>query len=455
MEIVIDFSSISSSPLVFAWWFFKTIGWIFPAIFFIQGLLIFWQTYLRSQYRKTRKYILLAIDVPKENEQTPKAVENIFNHLAGAHKPLRFVDKWWFGEIPESFSFEIVSLGGYIQFIIHTPEELRDLVEAMIYAQYPNAEITEIEDYTKDWNIKFPNNQYDLWGTEIVLAKKEFYPIRTYKEFEDSASKETYKDSMAALLEALTRIGPGEQIWVQFVVTPADNDWGEGAQRLINKLIGAKDSGGGGFDPIGSIGGAVAYFFDAIFSNPETVKKDSGKSEPNQLLYLTAGEKDNVDAIEKKIAKLGFHTRIRAIYLAEKNKFNKPIGNAIYGSFKQFNTLNLNSFKPDKRYLTGGVVYFKPRRLLWRKNKILWLYKQRGHYLDPGTYGKILNTEELASVYHFPTLVVKAPLVQKAEVKKGEPPITLPREKPMSFAAGPRAGASAAAAVPPENLPTG
>ena len=105
MEIVIDFSQIGANPLAAAWWFFKTIGWIFPAIFFIQGLLVFWKTYLRSQYRQTRKYILLAIDVPKENEQTPKAVENIFNHLAGAHKPLRFVDKWWFGEIPESFSF--------------------------------------------------------------------------------------------------------------------------------------------------------------------------------------------------------------------------------------------------------------------------------------------------------------------------------------------------------------
>lgn len=451
MNIVIDFSSIpSDNPMAFGWWFFKTIGWIYPVFLFVYALILGWQLWLRNNYRQARKYMLLAIDVPKNIENGPMAVENIFNQLAGAHQPLKTHKKWWTGEIPNSFSFEIVSLEGYIQFLIHFDQRYRDLIEAIIYAQYPDAEIMEVEDYTKDWKIKFPNDQYNLWGTELKLAKKEFYPIRTYPELEHNV--EGYKDSMAGILEALTRIGPGEQIWVQIVVTPADNDWGEGAKNLIKKLSGAKGSSKKTiFDRIFETPGLVWELLNPIPAAPatKTVKKD----EPyNLMMHLTPGEKDVINAIEKKVGKLGFHTKIRLIYLAEKNKFNKPVTNAIYGSFKQFNTLNLNSVKPDGKILTGGIVWFKQKRLIWRKNRILYRYKNRGHFLEPGFYGKILNSEELASLYHFPVMTVKAPMVKKSEAKKAEPPMSLPVSggfiQPKSETAPTKAG-------PPENLPIG
>lgn len=430
MEIVIDFSQISSNPAVFAWWFFINIGWIIPVIFFIVGLLKFWQISLRNKYRAARKYIVLAIDVPKENLQTPKAVENIFNHLAGAHQPIRFHEKWWFGDVPDSFTFEIISIGGYIQFLIHCVDKYRDLVEAIIYAQYPDAEITEVKDYTEEWKgVKFPNDRYDLWGAELKQAKKEYYPIRTYPEFEDSASKETYKDSMASLMEILTRVGPGEQIWLQFIITIADNDWDQGAKSEINKLIGAKSSGGGGLGKI--FNNVFGEAQTQIFGTPGGADSgNGGKSEPNQLLYMTDGQKERLKGIERKTSKLGFHTLIRIIYLAEKSKFNKVIGGSVYGSFKQFNTQNLNSLKPTK--YTGGIVYFKKRRLTARKNRLLYQYRSRGHWLEPGTFGKIMNSEELATLWHFPTSVVKAPLIQTTTAKRRVAPISLPREQFLS-----------------------
>jgi len=448
MDIVIDLSAIpTNDPIAFGWWFIKTIGWIYPVFLFVYGLLLAWQNYIRNNYRKERKYILLAVDIPKNNEQTPRAVENIFAHLAGAHQPLKFYQKWWDGELPDSFSFEIVSIGGYIQFIIHLVEDYRDMVEAIIYAQYPDAEITEIEDYTKNWDIKIPNDKYDLFGTEVRLVKKDFYPILTHREFEDSISQEL-KDPMASMLEALTRIGPGEEIWVQFVTTPADNDWGKKAQGTINSLIGAS-------------GKTKKTFMDLIFEipnivvealNPTPVSVGGGQDPPNQMLYLTQGEKDTVAAIEHKIGKLGFHVRVRWIYIAEKSAFVKKRGSiGVYGSFKQFNDLGLNAFKPDPRIFTGAIVWFKKIRLIWRKRRILWRYKNRGHLLSPGEYGFVLNTEELASLWHFPILTVKAPLVKKTEAKKAEPPISLPVEgaRPMEAKKVPSAKAS-----PPQDLPT-
>lgn len=434
MEITLDFSSIiqqsQGNPFLLIWVLIKEGAWIIFLLFFIWVILQLWLAYIRNIYRRKRKYILLAIDVPRDNIQTPRGAENIFHHLAGAHATFDLYTKWWEGEIPDSFSLEIISLEGYIQFLIHTVDKYRDLIEASIYAQYPDAEIVEVEDYTKDWNITFPNEEYDLWGTEIRLAKKYFYPIKTHPAFEDPISKE-HKDPMAAMMEALGKIGPGEQVWLQLVVTPADNDWGEAAKPLIQKLIGGKvEEKQNIFDYIYKGPIKILSFINDVFSTTPSTTKDSKKEEPNKYLYLTQGEKDIVSAIEKKISKLGFHVRFRFLYLAKKEVFDKnKASKVLYGSIKQFNTLDCNAFKPHKLYMTGGIHFFKNLRLKWRKNKILRLYKDRAQSLSPGDYGYILNTEELASVYHFPPMSVKAPLIKKTEAKKAEPPLSLPVEE--------------------------
>ncbi|MFA6410707.1 MAG: hypothetical protein WCW26_03995 [Candidatus Buchananbacteria bacterium] len=455
MEITLDLSAVpTENPIVLIWWFFKTIGWIYPVFLFCLALILYYQLWIRNNYRATRKYMLLAVDVPKENEQGPKAVENIFNQLAGAHQPLGFYEKWWHGEVPDSFSFEIVSLGGYIQFIIHFDAKYRDLIEAIIYAQYPDAEIVEIEDYTKDWDLRFPNEKYDLWGTELVQTKSQYYPIRLYEEFEDT---EGYKDSMAGFLEALTRIGPGEQIWTQLVVTPADNDWGDKSENLIKKLSGAKvESKKNIFDYVFDVPNMI---ISEIFSSGAPATETHKKDEPyNLMMHLTQGEKDTISAIEKKVGKIGFHTRIRILYFAEKARFNKPVTKAIYGAYKQFNTLDWNGLKPLSKTLTAGLVWFKNYRLNIRKRKIFYRYKWRGHWLEPdnfigpGNFGKIFNSEELASMYHFPMLTVKTPLLKKTEAKKAEPPMSLPINNGPSGIVqkdlSPKSG-------PPENLPIG
>ena len=446
----IDLTGIPiDNPIAFAWWLAKTVGWIYPVFLFCYGIILMYQNWLRNNYRKTRKYILLAIDIPKNNEQTPRAVENIFSHLAGAHQPLRWYQNWWTGEIKDSFSFEIVSIGGYIQFIVHLVDKYRDLVEAVIYAQYPDAEITEIEDYTKHWNIRFPNEKYNLLGSEVVLAKNQVYPIITYKEFEDQVSGEI-KDPMASILEAMTRIGPGEEMWLQYVITPADNDWGDKAESILNKLKGAKtQSKKTILDLIYEI---PNFLLEAINPAPASTSSGGGDDPPNQLLYLTQGEKDTISAVEHKTGKIGFHTRIRFIYVAEKALYTPARGSqGLYGAFKQFNDLGLNSLKPDAKTYTGAIVFFKQRRLITRRNKILYRFKNRGHYLSPGEYGFILNTEELASLWHFPLLTVKAPLVKKTDAKRSEAPIGLPVESRIHHF---RPNDINPKAEPPKNLPT-
>jgi len=246
LEIEIDFLSIwnkildfgAQNPTTIALRLFLDGGWVIFLLLFIYGLYTVWLDNKRGQFAGKWKHVLLAIDIPKNNIQTPKAVESIFIALAGAQSSGNLIDIYWQGKVQESFSFEIVSLEGYIQFLVRTPKHFRDLIEAAIYAQYPDAEITEVDDYALTYQaIRFPNDQYNLWGTEFVLAKDYPFPIRTYADFEHKLSGELI-DPMAGTLEMLSRIGLGEQVWLQLVVTPQKPGWGEKAKKVLKEMKG-------------------------------------------------------------------------------------------------------------------------------------------------------------------------------------------------------------------------
>ena len=91
---------------------------------------------------------------------------------------------------------------------------------------------------------------------------------------------------------------------------------------------------------------------------------------------------------------------------------------------------DLNSYKPDvgDRGTITKLRYekiFGKYRLNLRKNKLMRAYKYRSDVR--GRLPHILNTEELASIWHFPVEAsVKSPLIQKAPGRKAEPPSSLP-----------------------------
>ena len=88
MEFVIDltfFENLADLPPWLAIWeLFINGGWIILVVVFIWAMWQFWMNYIRNKYESKIEYTLLAIDVPKENEQGPKAVEQIFSQIAGA-----------------------------------------------------------------------------------------------------------------------------------------------------------------------------------------------------------------------------------------------------------------------------------------------------------------------------------------------------------------------------------
>ncbi len=408
-------------------------GWLFFVWLLIFAAITFYLEYRQNKYSADWKWVLLAIDIPPLNVQTPKAVEQMFAHLAGAFNQPDIAEKFYYGFKQRWFSFEIISIEGYIQFLIRTEESFRDLVEASIYAQYPEAEITEVEDYTDDTPEQFPSDDYDIWMADFGTEQDDSYPIRTYQDFQDSMSKdEVLKDPMSAFLESFSRIGPGEQMWFQILLEPISSSWKEKSIRKVKELIGdsaaAAEAGSKLADAITrSSLKAIESIGDQIFGREASASAggESDKQPPNLLQYLTPGQSKLVEDIEEKISKIGFKVKIRAAYLARREVFKTERGvNLIIGAINQFNKPNTNSIVPT--YGVNVSYFFKDSRTAQRKTMMLKAYKKRK--MNVGANPFVLNIEELATLWHFPLAYVKAPLVQRAQARQTEPPIGLPVE---------------------------
>ncbi|MDP2683888.1 MAG: hypothetical protein Q8P20_02415 [bacterium] len=410
-------------------------GWIAILFACLWGGWIGYLEYIRNKFNSQQEEILLAIDIPKANEQSPKAVEHIFSNLYGIIKKGNLIERYKYGYNQWCLSLEIVSIEGYIQFLIYTPKQFRDLVEAAIYAQYPEAEITEVEDYVDliPKPLEFPHPVWDLWGSEFHLAKPDPYPLRTWPFFEHSLSQ-VFMDPMASLLEIMSRMGPGEHLWLQIIIAPADSGWKKKGEALINQLIGkktpAKSNGDWMYFPR-EIGKGLQESITASIIPPTDMEgpnaKKTGEREwPSMMQHLSPAEREIVEAVGMKISKLGFLSKIRFIYAAKKDVLHKPKGvEAIKGALMQFNTQNLNALTIDYYTRTKIDYFFIKSRTLARKRRILWNYRYRS--LKRGRRKYILNIEELASLWHFPiSEVVKVPSVQTVAAKKGSAPVGTP-----------------------------
>jgi hypothetical protein len=414
-------------------------GWIPIAIVFLWGSFELWIYYRQGQWAaKNAKFTILAIDVPRGNEQSPKAVENLFAYLSGAQNSSNLIEKYWEGKFQLSFSFEIISTGGYTQFLIRSPIIFRDLVESAVYAQYPDAEITEVDDYADAFkNVRFPNDKYDIMGAEFILSQPNAYPIKTYEEFEHMMGEpEThFKDPMAALMDLCSSLRPNENLWYQMILVPIGFDWVDKLDMEVAKILGEKPKFKKNLMHYGADAamGAITGFHNVLMGPVESEgKKVEKKDETLKMMSLKPKQKKRVEGIEKKSGKVAFEFKIRFVYLAEKEVFNKAkVFSGFVGFMKQFAAIDSNNLKPDMdKTATSASYFFRTSHLNTKKNKILHNYIRRS--ATAGRKRGLLNVEELATVWHFPNEgVVKAPMIQKAPGRKSEPPMTLPQSDEM------------------------
>lgn len=412
-----------------------------------------WLFYKRLLFKEAIKWTLLEIRIPREVTKTPRAMEQFFVAIHGLRNAAGdFLEKYIDGEVTLWWSLEMVSFGGEIHFYIRTPENRRKMIEAAFYAQYSNVELIEIEDYLeqipKETKGIYQNGE-NIFGGEFILRKEDVYPITTYEKFE--ADKETMAlDPISALLEALAHIHKEEKVFLQILIRPAGSGWQEEAKKFIDKLVGREEK-----KPAKSgFGAALAEFFRNLFFAPAEYPIWSGEAQKKEeikadlLFKMTPGERELVKTLEENIAKPGFETLIRYLYLAPQAIFSTNFARrGLLGGINQYASPLMNSFRGNSLVETRTrwiyfPYFFVKQRVEARKQRILHNYRNRempeelpfgkfytSHPYNFNTVSKtyILTTAELATIYHLPTeTVLVAPHVKRAEAKKMGPPAGLP-----------------------------
>ncbi len=411
---------------------FLDLWWLWLPVFLAALFIELWVKYLQTKAAKKIKWLLLEVKISRNIEKTPKAMEQVFSGLHGILTKVKFLDKYWKGKVQEWFSFEIAGIDNSVYFFIRTPENFRNLVEAQIHSQYPDAEIMEVLDYAAPLTKKIPSKTYDINGVEFILEKADYYPIRTYLSFEER-QKERRLDPMASFLEILSKLSPSENIFIQYLIKPTgEKDWIDKGIEAVNKLMGKKtEAKKNWFEKfLDSTYEFIINLLKAVAIYPvwSEAKKEEVKTASQNL---SPGDRLVAEAIENKISKLAFRVCIRFAYIARRDIFNRANMAAVSGAFKQFNTLNLNAFKGNKKAGTSAdqpriIPFIKNRREFIRKIAFVDRYVNRK--LSKNKKDFILNTEELATIYHYPILVVEAPTMRRVEAKKSEPPVSLPIE---------------------------
>jgi hypothetical protein len=384
-----------------------------------------WVHYVQRLYISSLKWSTLQVKIPKDVFKTPQAMEIfITNALYQTFGTNTWVKKYWEGRVRTWFSLEIVSIEGKVYFFIRTLSWLRNLIESQIYAQYPKAEITEVPDYTEDVAERLETEDWDMFGLEFKLTKDDVYPIKTYIDYgldKSSSQEEEQKiDPITPMLEYMGSIGPGEQVWFQILVRGA-------ADRFPKP---------GTWSETQSWAKATEDEIKKITEKYATVN-DKGKK-TNDPSKIPKGEQDKIAALVRSMDKYGFDCGIRGMYLAKKSNFNGVHNIGLMSSVKQYNSQNLNGFKPNN---VTSFDYpwqdYKNRRVNLLKKEMLDAYRSRSFFYMPHASKYvarkmikrtpiILNSEELATIYHFPGAVSETPTFKRIESKKSEPPANLP-----------------------------
>ena len=331
--------------------------------------------------------VLLSIEVPKENETTPLAAELMFASLHGIYKPELSKVK---GGVQDTISFEIQAQEKAVRFFVWTPRYLQGYVEGQIYAQYQGVNIQEVKDYANPQKLS-PDSA--VVATELILAREDIFPIKSFVNFD--------VDPLAAITATLSKLGESGQVWIQLVVRPEDDSWRNRALKYIT----AVRSGQTDFRT-GLIKGLKSLASDVVST---AISGQAKVAEPGGArVELAPGVDEALKQIEDKSTKLGFQTKIRIVAVDTTPEIARQHLDLVVGTFKQFNTTNLNGFAAKPIDEPGGALISQ--------------YASRV-FADKGA---VLNVTELASIYHLPSKTVSTPHIVWAGSKKGEPPANLP-----------------------------
>lgn len=197
----------------------------------------------------------------------------------------------------------------------------------------------------------------------LKLKEADFSPIKTYKDLPT--------DGLSLITSALSKMSDGEGAIIQILIQPTGDSWRKQGSSYIRN----------------------------------TKKKEA---DPEKATY--SNDPKRLEGIDNKIGKPGFKTSIRVVVSSPQQYSADSHLNNILSAFAQFSSSH-NSFEKTR---------------IWVKQLFMidFLYR----YMPMFSRGQfILNSEELATVFHFPNKTVETHHIHWLKAKNAPAPENIPQ----------------------------
>lgn len=292
----------------------------------------------------------------------------------------------------DHFSFEVVADKSKIVFYVVTPKGMERYIEQQIHAHYPEAVFEQVRDY----NI-FDHDSEILAGS-IRTTRKFIFPIKTYSKMET--------DPMNSILNVMSKLEEGEGLAIQYVVRSSRASWHKIGSEIVRRVYkGKKINEIISPNYIGKAFNFLGELFSLASGNKDKLLDDKSNR-------LSAMEEEMLKTIEEKNSKAGLDVNLRIIVSSKNKGKAKVYLDNLISAYGQYNYYEYgNSFK--NKIKTSGQ-----KKLI--KDFIYRNYSNRIYFL--------LNTEELASLYHFPLRNAETPNILWLTAKHAPAPAELPNE---------------------------
>lgn len=376
-----------------------------------------WREYVRRNYQipPAMRSVIFLITVPKEalggkdnNDNSGAKIqeqiswaENLWASF-GAIKAVKGFKAWAYGRY-DQVSLEIVAQNKQIYFYIVVPQYLSQFVEQQIQAQYPHAQIEIKEDY----NIFTP--QSSVAGASLNLIKADVLPIKTYRKIET--------DPLNALTNSLSKLDEKEGAVIQLLLRPSEKEWHKKGRRAAREILKGKK-----IDDVLKKMTKKTWYEKATSSALKGVgdlhsmmmagesKKEDKMDGLNQNV-LSPLEQETIKSLEEKISKATMEVNIKVVVSSYSNSSADLNLKNILNAFGQYQIFEYaNGFSASKNNRNGKIASETIHRAFDEKVAFN------------------LNTEELASMYHFPLPTSSTPNIHWLGARRAPAPVNMPEE---------------------------
>ena len=201
--------------------------------------------------------------------------------------------------------------------------------------------------------------------TSLKLEKSSFLPIKMFKDLPT--------DGLSLLTSALSKMGPGEGAVVQILLQPESKSWQKKGRAYISS-------------------------------------QKKREADPKNATY--SNDPKEMEMITQKVEKPGFRVSIRIVVSAQDEHASDSHLSNIVGAFAQYSSA-YNSFK-------------KPKIILLKQLFMIDFIYRYMPIFSIGTF--ILNSEELATLFHLPNKTVETHHIRYLNAKNAPAPHNIPKE---------------------------